>query len=66
MVSPAGATLKIVSTDPPHAYDAPNPDSRLITFEVNLPAGASQTLAVDFTPGPTAPPASPVTPLKAW
>ncbi|MGN6725126.1 MAG: heparinase II/III domain-containing protein [Tepidisphaeraceae bacterium] len=66
VVSPAGATLKIVSTDPPHAYDAPNPDSRLITFEVNLPAGASQTLAVDFTPGPTAPPASPVTPLKAW
>ena len=70
VVSPANAKLKIVSTDPPHDYDAKNPGTRLLTFEATLQPNESKTLAVDFIPTnalSSAPPATqPIIPLAAW
>jgi hypothetical protein len=66
IVSPAGATWKIVSTEPPNDYDEKNPGTRLLTFETTVGASESQTLVVDFTPGNTPADSQPVTPLDRW
>jgi len=66
VVSPANATLKIVSTDPPHDYDAKNPGTCLLTFEVKLQPNEAQTLVVDFIPGGTGATEQPVIPLADW
>lgn len=47
---PAGVTLKTWSTDPPHHYDAPNPGTTLLGFEVQLPANAKGDLTVLLVP----------------
>ncbi|CAN5373253.1 hypothetical protein BH10PLA1_BH10PLA1_04370 [soil metagenome] len=66
LVSPAGTTFKVVSTDPPHDYDAPNPNSRLVTFETAISAGESKTLVVDFVPETAGNDTPKVTPLDDW
>ncbi len=64
---PAGITLKTWSTDPPHDYDAPNPGTTLLGFEVTMPAHAKKVLTVLLVPEKAAAkPTKPVPPLASW
>jgi hypothetical protein len=64
---PAQVTLKTWSTDPPHDYDAPNPGTTLLGFEVTLPAGTRQALTVSLRPGQAqSGQVAPVKPLSQW
>lgn len=67
VLEPAGATVAVYPTDPPPSpNDARNEGTRMIGFEVEVPAGTSQRLVVQLMPdGPDTPPA-PATPLAAW
>jgi len=51
VAEPANITLKTYSTRGPHDYDAPNPGTTLVGFEVALPAGAKALLTVLLRPG---------------
>ena len=48
--SPAKVTMKTWSTDPPNSYDAPNPGTTLVGFEVSLPAKSKTALNVSLIP----------------
>jgi hypothetical protein len=48
--SPVGAVLKTSSTVPPHSYDAPNPGTILLGFEITVPADSKADLVVLFLP----------------
>ena len=50
---PGKITMKTWSTDPPHDYDAPNPGTILVGFEVTLPPNSDNTLEVTLTPQKT-------------
>jgi hypothetical protein len=50
VASPAKVTMKTWSTDPPNSYDAPNPGTTLIGFEVSLPAKSKTALNVSLIP----------------
>jgi hypothetical protein len=50
VIQPAGAVLKTWSTDPGHEYDAPNPGTMLVGFEVNVPANTKVDLSVLLVP----------------
>jgi len=43
-----GVTLQTWSTDPPQSYDAPNPGTTLLGFELKLPANAKKSFNVVF------------------
>ena len=45
--------MKTWSTDPPHDYDAPNPGTTLVGFEITLPANSKTALNVSLLPGKT-------------
>jgi Heparinase II/III-like protein/Domain of unknown function (DUF4962) len=48
---PGKVVMKTWPTDPPpHDYDAPNPGTTLIGFEITIPAKAKVTIAVSLTP----------------
>lgn len=47
---PAKVSLRTWSTDPPNAYDAPNPGTTLVGFEVTLPPQAKGVLTVLLVP----------------
>jgi hypothetical protein len=47
---PARVTLKTWTTDPPHEYDAPNPGTMLVGFEITLPANSKTTFTVRLLP----------------
>jgi len=47
---PAKVTMRTWSTEPPHDYDAPNPGTTLIGFEVVLPANSSGAVVVLLIP----------------
>ncbi|TDH28977.1 DUF4962 domain-containing protein [Segetibacter sp. 3557_3] len=47
---PATVTMKTWSTDPPHDYDAPNPGTTLVGFEVKLPANSKSNISVLLVP----------------
>ncbi|QHV93651.1 heparinase II/III domain-containing protein [Spirosoma endbachense] len=47
---PAKVTLKTWPTDPQHDYDAPNPGTTLVGFEVKLPASTKSALTVLLIP----------------
>jgi hypothetical protein len=47
---PAQVTLQTWSTDPPHAYDAPNPGTTLVGFEVKMPPQTKGALTVLLIP----------------
>ncbi len=67
VTEPAGVTLRTWSTRPPHDYDAPNPGTTLVGFEVGLPASTSGTLSVRLIPaGDRIPTAEPVPSLRNW
>ena len=48
--SPAKVTMKTWSTDPPNSYDAPNPGTILVGFEVSLPAKSKTVINVSLVP----------------
>jgi len=50
VASPSKVTLKTWSTEPTTTYDAPNPGTTLVGFEVQVPAGKSQVLQVMLIP----------------
>lgn len=46
IIEPANVTLQTWSTEPVHDYDAPNPGTTLVGFEVKIPANAQVSLTV--------------------
>jgi hypothetical protein len=50
VISPSGAELKTTSTVPPHSYDAPNPGTTLVGFEIVIPANSKEDLVVLLLP----------------
>lgn len=48
--SQAKVTMKTWSTDPPNSYDAPNPGTALVGFEVTLPANSKTAITVKLVP----------------
>jgi len=64
---PAAVTLKTAPAEPNHDYDAPNPGTTLLTFEVPVAAGAQGVLTVSLLPErAAAKSARPVQPLQQW
>lgn len=47
---PTGITLQTWPTNPPHDYDAPNPGTTLLGFDVNMPASEKGVLTVLLIP----------------
>jgi len=67
VLEPANATLAIYPTDPPPAAtDARNPGTRMLGFEVKVPAGQSQRLVVQLIPGDGNAASASVAPLAEW
>ena len=48
--SPVNVTMKTWSTDPPNSYDAPNPGTTLIGFEVTVPANTKTAFNCQLVP----------------
>jgi hypothetical protein len=64
---PAGVALQTWSTAPPRDYDAPNPGTVLVGFEVAVPRGSKGEITVLLLPaGTEAAAAKPVKPLQSW
>lgn len=67
VLAPAGAKLRIVDTaTPPADFDAANPGTRMIAFDVSLEAGAEQRIAVQLVAGSEMPTGAPLRPLADW
>ena len=67
VVEPAGVAIKTWSTEPPHAYDAPNPGTVLVGFELKVPANTKAVLTVRLIPEKSVnQPMKPVKPLQDW
>jgi hypothetical protein len=67
VLEPENVTMKTWSTTPTHDYDAPNPGTTLVGFEVNIPANAQQSLTVLLIPeGATVNSDKKVPLLKEW
>lgn len=65
--SPESARLAIFETGkPPRDYDDPNPGTRMIGFEVDVPPGAEESLVVLLEPGGVGEGMGPVGPLAEW
>ncbi|GAB2536375.1 heparinase II/III domain-containing protein [Spirosoma aerophilum] len=64
---PATVEMKIWPTEPTHDYDAPNPGTVLVGFEVKLPPNAKTAINVLLTPGTgTKSAVTSVVPLAKW
>lgn len=63
---PAQVTMKTWSTTPPNSYDAPNPGSSVVGFEVQMPAGSTGALTVLLIPEGANVPATPTPALSSW
>lgn len=55
--------IKTWPTDPPHDYDAPNPNTRFVGFETIIPADSQQSFNAYFTTSPAIPGPKP---LSKW
>jgi hypothetical protein len=67
VLEPAGAQLKVLQTDPPPSrLDARNPGTRMLGFEVQVPAGQAQRIVVELVPRNQAGPIGAVQPLQEW
>jgi len=65
--SPAKVALKTWSTQPSTAYDAPNPGTTLVSFEIELPANAKAEFAVKLIPKRAEKKANgKIKPLNSW
>jgi hypothetical protein len=47
---PASVVVKTWSTDPPHDYDAPNPGTAFVGFEITVPAKSTTAITVALIP----------------
>ncbi len=64
---PANITMKTWTTNPPHDYDALNPGTTLVGFEVKLPANAKSSITVALIPGGAEKSANQkIQPLQNW
>ena len=66
VVEPAQATMKTWSTASPHDYDAPNPGTVLVGFEVKVPAHTKATLLVKLIPQNAKQSSAKIPELKDW
>ncbi|WP_428666126.1 heparinase II/III domain-containing protein [Runella sp.] len=67
VLEPANVTLKTWSTQPPNDYDAANPGTMLVGFEVALPANTNSTVNVLLIPeGITVNKDTKIPSLKDW
>jgi hypothetical protein len=67
VVTPSKLSLRTWSTEPTTDYDAPNPGTTLVGFELNVPPGESQTIQVRLIPKEAAKRASKkVGALSSW
>jgi hypothetical protein len=67
VLEPGDAVVRIYPTDPPPSpLDARNEGTRMIGFEVRVPAGAARRVVVQLAPPGAAAAPLPVTPLAAW
>ena len=67
VLSPASAELRTYETaTPPSSIDHANPGTRMIGFEVKIPASTRQRLVVLLTPGGTSPQETVIKPLADW
>jgi len=51
ITAPEGITFRTWSTTPVHDYDAPNPGTSLVGFEIVIPPDSKKTITVLLTPG---------------
>lgn len=65
-VSPGNVILKTWSTEPTTTYDAPNPGTTLVGFEVMMPAKQKGTLSVLLIPKGSEKSVKKLKPLKKW
>jgi hypothetical protein len=64
---PAGVTIRTWSTDPPHEYDAPNPGTVLVGFELKVSANTKTAIVVRLIPEKSAnQPVQAMKPLQEW
>ena len=49
--APGNLQMRTWSTDPPNSYDAPNPGTTLVGFEVKVPANTETAFTVKLIPG---------------
>ena len=64
---PATVNMKTWSTEPVHDYDAANPGTTLVGFEVKVPANTKMSLTVLLIPESSAGVTMPkVQPLQQW
>ncbi|MBD2755637.1 heparinase II/III domain-containing protein [Spirosoma validum] len=64
---PAQIELQTWSTDPPHDYDAENPGTTRVGFEVKIPANTKTALSVLLIPASSASKSTPnLQPLSQW
>ncbi|HVG14903.1 MAG TPA: heparinase II/III family protein, partial [Chitinophagaceae bacterium] len=67
VASDAKVMMKTWSTDPPNSYDAANPGTTLVGFEVTLPANALTAISVKLIPSKASKEsAKDVLPLSKW
>ena len=66
VTEPANVTMKTWTTVPPNDYDAPNPDTVLVGFEVTIPAGTSVALSVKLIPQNAKNTGAKIPELNAW
>jgi hypothetical protein len=67
VLEPDGAKLAIYPTDPPPSpTDARNEGTRMIGFELRIPAGQDQRIVVQLIPTGTTSANDPATPLARW
>jgi hypothetical protein len=64
---PANITMKTWTTVPPNSYDAANPGTALVGFEVNIPAGTKTAIVVTLIPqGAEKSASGKIEPLQKW
>ncbi|GAB3010657.1 heparinase II/III domain-containing protein [Spirosoma pulveris] len=67
VMEPAQIDFKTWPTTPSHDFDAPNPGTTLLGFEVKLPANTKSVVQVTLTPGSsTGQKKQPAKPLTQW
>uniref|UniRef100_UPI00359030B0 Heparinase II/III-like protein n=1 Tax=Spirosoma fluviale TaxID=1597977 RepID=UPI00359030B0 len=67
VMEPAQIDFKTWPTEPVYDFDAPNPGTTLVGFEVKLPANTKSVIQVTLTPGSSAgQKKKPVEPLSQW
>jgi len=66
IAEPANVTMKTWSTVSPNDYDAPNPGTVLVGFEVKVPANANVTLLVKLIPQSAKNTSAKTPELKNW